>query len=157
MLHIPTRYGRVHSRVLLMKRVDSRKRTPWDGVDELTQTQRFLRDHYATHYAERHRALGESDEGGMINSCIPARYPYCAREKYRKSGYTQSGVQRYMCRNCGKTFLPTTGTIFDEHRVSISEWMEYCLNLFRHVSIAADSWKNKNAFTTPGTGFKNSS
>jgi transposase-like protein len=49
---------------------------------------------------------------------------------------------------CGKTFLPTTGTIFDEHRVPISEWMEYCLNLFRHVSITADSWNNKNAFTT---------
>jgi len=26
--------------------------------------------------------------------------------------------------------------------------MEYCLNLFRHVSITADSWNNKNAFTT---------
>jgi hypothetical protein len=44
--------------------------------------------------------------------------------------------------------LPTTGTIFDEHRISISEWMEYCLNLFRHVSITADSWNNKNAFVT---------
>jgi len=53
-----------------------------------------------------------------------------------------------MCGCCGKTFLPTTGTIFDEHRISISEWMEYCLNLFRHVSITADSWSNKNAFAT---------
>ena len=26
--------------------------------------------------------------------------------------------------------------------------MEYCLNLFRHVSITASSWNNKNAFTT---------
>jgi hypothetical protein len=26
--------------------------------------------------------------------------------------------------------------------------MEYCLNLFRHVSITADSWNNKNAFNT---------
>ena len=26
--------------------------------------------------------------------------------------------------------------------------MEYCLNLFRHVSITADSWNNKNAITT---------
>ena len=49
---------------------------------------------------------------------------------------------------CRKTFRPTTGTIFDEHRISISEWIEYCLNLFRHVSISADSWNNKNAFTT---------
>jgi transposase-like protein len=56
-------------------------------------------------------------------------------------------VQRYICE-CRKTFLPTTGTIFDEHKISISEWIEYCLNLFRHVSITADSWNNKNAFTT---------
>ena len=27
--------------------------------------------------------------------------------------------QWYKC-NCGKTFLPTPGTIFDEHRISIS-------------------------------------
>jgi hypothetical protein len=49
---------------------------------------------------------------------------------------------------CGKSFVPTTGTIFDEHKISISEWIEYCLNLFRHVSITANSWGNKNAFTT---------
>lgn len=71
----------------------------------------------------------------------------CTSMKFKKSGRTQSGIQRYMC-SCGRTFLPTTGTIFDEHRVSISEWMEYCLNLFRHVSITVDSWNNKNAFTT---------
>jgi hypothetical protein len=53
-----------------------------------------------------------------------------------------------MCGECGKTFLPTTGTIFDEHRISISEWTEYCLNIFRHVSITADSWNNKNAYKT---------
>jgi len=130
-----------------MKRVESRKRTPWDGVTDLTETQEFLRQHYAAHYAERHRTLSESGEADMINSYIPAKCPFCASEKFKKSGRTQSSVQRYMC-GCGKTFLPTTGTIFDEHRVSISEWMEYCLNLFRHVSITADSWNNKNAFTT---------
>ncbi|HBT64476.1 MAG TPA: hypothetical protein DEB10_07445, partial [Ruminococcaceae bacterium] len=39
-------------------------------------------------------------------------------------------------------------TIFDEHRISISEWIEYCMNLFRHVSISVDSWNNRNAFST---------
>ena len=130
-----------------MKRVGSRKRTPWDGVTGLTETQEFLRQHYASHYADRHRALSNSGEADMINSYIPTKCPFCASEKFKKSGRTQNGIQRYMCV-CGKTFLPTTGTIFDEHRVSISEWMEYCLNLFRHVSITADSWNNKNAFTT---------
>jgi transposase-like protein len=131
-----------------MKRMESRKRTPWDGVTDLTPTQEFLRGHYVAHYAQRHRPLDESGEADMINSYIPKKCPLCASERFRKTGYTKSGVQRYMCGTCGKTFLPTTGTIFDEHRISISEWMEYCLNLFRHVSITADSWNNKNAFVT---------
>jgi len=125
----------------------SRKVTPWDGGGDLTATQAFLKKNYEEHYEEGHRIVGDSDEGDMINSYIPARCPFCASEKYKKNGLTKSGIQRYMCV-CGKTFIPTTGTIFDEHRISISEWMEYCLNLFRHVSITASSWNNKNAFTT---------
>ena len=131
-----------------MKRVQSRKRTPWDGETDLTPTQEFLRQYYKMHYEDRHSVVGESGEADMINSYAPARCPWCAFEKFKKSGYAQGGVQRYRCRSCGKTFLPTTGTIFDDHKISISEWMEYCLNLFRHVSITADSWNNKNAFTT---------
>lgn len=130
-----------------MNREKSRKHTPWEGASGLTATQAFLKQHYDKHYAERHRKVSESGEAEMINSYDPAKCPYCASEKFKKSGRTNSGVQRYMC-SCGKTFLPTTGTIFDGHRISISEWMEYCLNLFRHVSITADSWNNKNSLTT---------
>jgi len=114
----------------------------------LTPTQTFLKENYDTFYAERHRKIEESGEAEMINSYVPKKCPFCKGEKHKKSGYTRSGVQRYMCVSCGKTFLPTTGTIFDEHKISISEWTEYCLNLFRHVSITADSWNNKNAFKT---------
>jgi hypothetical protein len=130
-----------------MDRATSRKKTPWDGESDLTSTQVFLRQHYAAYYADRHRKVGDSGEAEMINSYTPAKCPFCSSEKFKKSGRTKNGVQRYMCK-CGKTFLPTTGTIFDEHRISISEWTEYCLNLFRHVSITADSWSNKNAFAT---------
>jgi len=130
-----------------MSRQQSRRSTPWDGVAEVTPTQEFLRHHYQTHYADRHMNILNSDEAKLINFYAPSKCPFCGSAKYKKSGYTYSGVQRYMCV-CGKTFLPTTGTIFDEHRISISEWMEYCLNLFRHVSITADSWSNKNDFKT---------
>jgi len=130
-----------------MDRPTSRKKTPWDGENDLTSTQEFFKGHYAKYYADRHRKVGDSGEANMINSYSPVKCPFCTSEKFKKSGYTKSGVQRFMC-GCGKTFLPTTGTIFDEHRISISEWMEYCLNLFRHVSITADSWSNKNAFAT---------
>jgi hypothetical protein len=125
----------------------SRRRTPWDGDADLTATQAFLKEYYDTHYAERHRAVGDSGEADMINSYIPTKCPFCGSERFRRRGLTESGIQRYFCR-CGKAFLPTTGTIFDDRKISISEWMEFCLNLFRHVSINADSWSNKNAFTT---------
>lgn len=131
-----------------MKRQKSRRKTPWEGNNELTATQEFLKRHYDTCYAERHCGLKESGEAAMINSYTPLKCPFCKSEKFKKSGYSKNNIQRYKCSDCGKTFLPTTGTIFDEHRISISEWMEYSLNLFRHVSITADSWNNKNDFKT---------
>ena len=91
--------------------------------------------------------LEKAGEAEMVNSYFPVKCPFCGSGRFKRNGYTDSGVQRYKC-DCSKTFLPTTGTIFDEHKLSIGEWMEYCLNLFRHVSITADSWNNKNTFKT---------
>ena len=125
----------------------SRQSTPWDSNESLTPVQEFLRMHYKAHYAARHPKLSETGEAALINSFIPAKCPYCGSAKFKKRAKTANGVQRYQCV-CGSSFLPTTHTIFDEHRVAISEWMEYCLNLFRYVSLNADSWNNKNAFTT---------
>jgi transposase-like protein len=113
----------------------------------LTPTQVFLQTNYIEHYDQRHVNIAESGESDIVNSYAPERCPHCSSREFNKSGHTRSGVQRYKCE-CGKTFLPTTGTIFDDHKISISEWIEYCLNLFRHVSITADSWNNKNDFNT---------
>ncbi len=125
----------------------SRKETPWDGGLGLNETQQFLKAKYEKHYTDRHQRLSESGEAEMINSFIPLRCPHCGSLEIKRRGLTANGIQRYLCA-CRKTFLPTTGTIFEERKISISEWMEYCLNIFRHVSITADSWSNKNAFTT---------
>jgi transposase-like protein len=125
----------------------SRRKTPWEGVTDLTATQAFLKEHYNASYEERHQKVEDCGEAEMINSHVPVKCPFCSSLEFKKSGHTHSGVQRYMC-TCRKTFLPTTGTIFDEHRISISEWTDYCLNLFHHVSITADSWNNKNDFKT---------
>jgi transposase-like protein len=113
----------------------------------LNPTQAFLKENYDASYNNHHRKVADSGEAEMVNYYAPARCPFCGSEKFRKKGYNNSGVQRYICA-CRKAFLPTTGTIFDEHKLSIGEWMEYCINLFRHVSITADSWNNKNAFNT---------
>ena len=131
-------------------RYKSRRITPWDEEATLTPSQSFISAHYKEHYEQRHPKLSETGEVELINTYIPAKCPYCGCESFSRFGHTKIGVQRYRCKDedCSQTFLPTTGTIFDEHRISISEWIEYCLNIFRNVSVNADSWNNKNAFST---------
>lgn len=114
----------------------------------MTPTQRFLAGRYESQYAERHPDLKGSGEAELINTIIPQNCPYCASEYFSRFGKTTNDIQRYRCKACAKTFTPITGTIFDGHKISISEWMEYCLNIFRYLSITADSWNNRNAFTT---------
>ena len=126
----------------------SRRVTPWDSNDSKTPTQQFLYNHYKSHYQERHPDLSTTGEDNLINSFIPDSCPHCNEMSFQKYGRTHNNVQRYKCNICGKTFTPVTGTIFDQHKISISEWREYTLNILRYVSINADSWNNKNAYTT---------
>lgn len=110
--------------------------------------QEFIHQHYTTSYDNRHPLLSETGETQLINSYIPSKCPYCESESIKKNGYTRNGVQRYKCLNCSQTFTPVTKTIFEGHKISLSEWIEYTLNIFRYVSVNADSWNNRNAFTT---------
>lgn len=128
-------------------RSKSRKRTPWDNKAELTATQEYVHMHYVARYEERHTKLKDDCESKMINSYKPAKCPYCSSENFIQKGYDAIGIQRYRCE-FGKYFKPTTGTIFDSRKIPVSEWIEYCLNIFRYVSLNADSWNNRNAIST---------
>lgn len=103
--------------------------------------------HYVARYEERHPSLADANEAAMINSYEPKQCPFCESEKFVKIGYDTNGIRRYKC-SCGKKFRPTTGTIFDSRKIQISEWIEYCLNIFRYISLNADSWNNRNAIST---------
>ena len=126
----------------------SRRKTPWDEKEQRTPMQEFLYQHYNTHYDDRHPSLSETGETQLINSYVPKVCPYCASETLKMNGHTRNGVQRYKCLICKQTFTPVTRTIFEGHKISLSEWMDYILNIFRYLSINADSWNNRNAFTT---------
>ena len=125
----------------------SRRKTPWDGSSEMTATQEFLQKTYQEHYQQRHPALRETGEAVMINTFIPGQCPICGELQFKKDGIDHNGIQRYKCMK-GHKFRPTTGTIFDSRKISVSEWIEYCLNVFRYVSLNAGSWNNKNALST---------
>ena len=49
---------------------------------------------------------------------------------FKKSGDYGDGTRRYRCLDCGKAFYPLTGTVFDAHKIPISEWIEYMIHLF---------------------------
>lgn len=125
----------------------SRRATPWDKM-ERTPMQEFIKANYDESWTQKHTVPANTNEAVLINTILPAKCPHCQGEDFVKKGRTHNGVQRYLCRNCGRKFLPTTGTIFDEHKISIREWIDYCLNILRYVSITADSWNNKNDFKT---------
>ena len=131
----------------MSNRSKSRKKTPWDGLNELTETQEFLQMHYVRRYDERHSKLIDTGEAIMINSFAPDLCPFCHTDQFVKIGFDPNGIQRYKCQ-CGNSFKPTTGTIIDSRRLGICEWIEYCLNIFRYVSLNADSWNNRNAIST---------
>ena len=126
----------------------SRRETPWDEKGERNAVQEFLYQQHKRQYEARHPVLTETGETAVINAYEPKACPHCRSEKYRKNGYTKNGVKRYKCTSCGQTFTSVTKTIFEGHKISISEWVEYSMNIFRYVSINADSWNNRNAFTT---------
>ena len=110
--------------------------------------QEFIYNRYTEHYTERHPKLSETSESELINSYVPEICPHCTSVTFKMNGYTKNRVQRYKCSDCKQTFTPVTRTIFDGHKIALSEWVEYTLNIFRYVSINADSWNNRNAFTT---------
>ncbi|MDR1699797.1 MAG: hypothetical protein LBR68_01225, partial [Lachnoclostridium sp.] len=108
----------------------------------------FLNQHYSLRYVDHHPLLSETGENELINSYDVKLCPHCGCERIKKSGYTGNGIQRYKCLVCNQSFTPVTHTIFDGHKISLSEWIDYILNICRYVSINADSWNNRNAFTT---------
>lgn len=114
--------------------------------------QEFIRNEYLDDYYEKYSALSESNEASLLNDFVPVYCQNCKLLRFTKKGFTSNGIQRYCCKDCGKRFNILTGTLLDNHKISISEWIEFCLNLFRHDSFSSTSANNKNSTTILRTG-----
>ena len=88
------------------------------------------------------------EEAAMVNSAPVPGCPFCGSEALAKDGRRKDGVQKYLCRSCGRRFNPLTGTVFDSHKIPISEWIEYLLHLFEFHSVVTSARDNRNAHTT---------
>ena len=71
-------------------------------------------------YASKHRKFSE-DEINFINSIEIQKCPFCNSTHIIKNCHRNDGMQRYRCITCNKRFIPLTNTIFDSHKIPISE------------------------------------
>lgn len=131
-------------------RSHNRRKTPWDSLedDELSDLQLFIKNEYKSHYYEHHPLLINENEASFLNSYTPAYCKHCGSTNFKKNGFNSYSIQTYYCKDCGRKFTILTNTIFDDHKISLSEWIEYLLNLFGYSSINLNSKTNKNSPTT---------
>lgn len=125
----------------------TRRRTPWEDKEDLSSLESFIKEEYHQHYKNHHQEIPEH-EIKLLNSVEITECRHCGSKEIIRKGYNRNGVRRYKCTVCGKYFGPTTGTIFEDHKIPITEWIEYLLNLFGYSSINLNSKVNKNANTT---------
>lgn len=126
----------------------SRRATPWDEKSDLSPTEAFIKSNYLDSFDVKHSKLSDTNEAELINSFEISKCKHCNSNHIRKFGFTKNGVQRYHCFACKKSFNALTNTIFDNHKIPIKEWIQFCLNLFSFESVSVTSKNNKNSITT---------
>jgi transposase-like protein len=126
----------------------SRRRTPWTSAEEAAPLQTFIDKCTERDYNHRHPRLDEMGESAFLNSYEVTQCKYCGSPLIRKEGYSDKEIRRYRCKECGKRFNILTNTIFDSHRLSISEWMGFLLDIFGFGSFNLTSKVNRNANNT---------
>ena len=113
----------------------------------LLNSDSFYNDTKYEWYAAKHRKPSPA-ELSLVNGLSIECCPHCGGTHFKKSGYYSNGTRRYRCLDCGRVFSPLTGTVFDAHKIPVSEWIEYMIHLFEFHSLSSSASDNRNAKTT---------
>lgn len=119
----------------------------WSDEEEKTSEQLLIENTVMEWYESKHRKIS-IDEINFINSINIKKCPFCNTDHIIRNGHRNDGIQRYKCISCNKRFTPLTNTIFDSHKIPISEWIEYLLHLFEYHSIKSSAYDNRNVSST---------
>lgn len=66
----------------------------------------------------------------QINNCV-----YCGSNNYKKHGTTTSGMQRYICKDCGKTFSENNGKALRYSHLPEDIWKEMIRGFVEELSL----------------------
>ena len=118
----------------------------WSGKKSKKPSESLIESTALEWYEAKHRKQS-LEEIAFINSIKIHSCPYCDGP-VMKNGHRKDGLQTYKCYSCGRKSNPLTNTIFDSHKIPISEWIEYLLHLFEFHSVKTSAIDNRNADTT---------
>lgn len=127
---------------------NSRQKTPWDNKKDKITLQEFIETKYIENYKFKHPKLIETDEAKIINGVTIEKCKICNSSNITKKGKTKNDIQMYFCKDCKKRFTPLKNTIFENHKISITEWIEFLLDIFNYGNTTLTSKVNKNALNT---------
>lgn len=77
----------------------------------------------------------ERDIEKQLNAKAIIPCPHCGSIATVKGGYTAAGTQRYICKDCKKTFVSKTNTIFEKSRLSKQQWKELIKGMVSGLSL----------------------
>ena len=60
---------------------------------------------------------------------------HCKGSHIVRNGHRKDGTQRYVCRDCGKSFVITTNSIFDNTRKDLDTWKKYIECMINKFSV----------------------
>lgn len=126
----------------------SRRATPWDNKKELEPIETFIRSNYLEYFDHHHKKVIDTDESILLNTYTPVVCLRCLSTNFKKSGSYKSNLQKYYCNDCKKNFNILTGTIFEDHKIPILEWIEYILEIISYESNSAISLNKRNSEST---------
>lgn len=124
--------------------------TPWDGVagGSMMPAETAVMLTHRSMYEYRHSALSARQEVAFFNGYVRDRCPLCGCTRIGGCGTDGNGVRRRRRHDCGKTFTPMTGTIFQGHKLPVSDWCEFLLQTFSYESINGMMRGNRRSETT---------
>ena len=144
----PTRTARTSTMTRSRHHKPAPSSTPWDGQspESISPAQAVVAAAHRGAYAFRHEAFdGDID---FFNGYAREACPWCAGRCVNRRGFDSSGMQRYLCRDCERSFTPTTGTVFEDRKLPLTAWADFLIQLFSFESMAVMTRENRRSDTT---------
>jgi transposase-like protein len=94
------------------------------------------------------------DEENLQSFLIETRMPdqhaciYCEGGHVVKNGTRKDGTQRYLCRDCGRSFIPSSQSVTSRTRKRLSVWADYLQCMMDQKTLAESAEKCQISMST---------